>query len=134
MVEDDAGVACMLANCLQAHGFVPHVVSGGALAVAAVHGIVSAAIFSNVVLPTSVASKSVLLRAESLTCPGHVFSMQRPIPRMQAQTAPLTVTSKVCDASRPGPVRTPRRSSRSMGWVVESSFDLPDTDTGVLSR
>lgn len=51
IVEDDAGVADMLANYLQAHGFKPHVVADGALAVAAVQSIVPVAVFLDVVLP-----------------------------------------------------------------------------------
>jgi two-component system, OmpR family, response regulator BaeR len=51
IVEDDASVADMLANYLQAHGFVPHVVADGALAVAAVQSIAPAAVFLDVVLP-----------------------------------------------------------------------------------
>jgi two-component system, OmpR family, response regulator BaeR len=51
IVEDDASVADMLANYLQAHGFVPHVVSDGAFAVAAVQRIAPAAVFLDVVLP-----------------------------------------------------------------------------------
>ena len=51
IVEDDASVADMLANYLQAHGFVPHVVADGALAVAAVQNVVPVAVFLDVVLP-----------------------------------------------------------------------------------
>jgi two-component system, OmpR family, response regulator BaeR len=51
IVEDDASVADMLANYLQAHGFVPHVVSDGALAVATVQRVMPTAVFLDVVLP-----------------------------------------------------------------------------------
>jgi two-component system, OmpR family, response regulator BaeR len=51
IVEDDPKLADMLANYLQAHGFKPHVVADGALAVAAVHRIGPAVILLDVVLP-----------------------------------------------------------------------------------
>jgi two-component system, OmpR family, response regulator BaeR len=51
IVEDDPKLADMLANYLQAHGFTPHVVADGALAVAAVQSIAPAAILLDVVLP-----------------------------------------------------------------------------------
>jgi two-component system, OmpR family, response regulator BaeR len=51
IVEDDASVADMLANYLQAHGYVPHVVSDGALAVATVQRVMPTAVFLDVVLP-----------------------------------------------------------------------------------
>jgi two-component system, OmpR family, response regulator BaeR len=51
IVEDDPKLADMLANYLRAHGFTPHVVADGALAVAAVQRIAPAVILLDVVLP-----------------------------------------------------------------------------------
>jgi two-component system, OmpR family, response regulator BaeR len=51
IVEDDPKLADMLANYLQAHGFTPHVVADGALAVAAVQRIAPVAVLLDVVLP-----------------------------------------------------------------------------------
>jgi two-component system, OmpR family, response regulator BaeR len=51
IVEDDHALADMLANYIQAHGFTPHVVNDGALAVAAVERIQPEAILLDVVLP-----------------------------------------------------------------------------------
>jgi two-component system, OmpR family, response regulator BaeR len=51
IVEDDHALADMLAHYMQAHGFTPHVISDGALAVAAVERIQPAAILLDVVLP-----------------------------------------------------------------------------------
>ena len=51
IVEDDESVADMLANYLRAHGFAPHTVSNGALALAEVQRIKPVAIFLDVVLP-----------------------------------------------------------------------------------
>ncbi len=51
IVEDDPKLADMLANYLQAHGFTPHVVADGALAVATVQRVAPAAVLLDVVLP-----------------------------------------------------------------------------------
>jgi two-component system, OmpR family, response regulator BaeR len=51
IVEDERAVADMLANYMQAHGFTPHVIGDGALAVAAVQRIQPEAILLDVVLP-----------------------------------------------------------------------------------
>ncbi len=51
IVEDDHALADMLANYMQAHGFTPHVISDGALAVAAVERLQPEAILLDVVLP-----------------------------------------------------------------------------------
>jgi two-component system, OmpR family, response regulator BaeR len=51
IVEDDPKLADMLANYLQAHGFTPHVVADGALAVATVQRVAPVAVLLDVVLP-----------------------------------------------------------------------------------
>jgi two-component system, OmpR family, response regulator BaeR len=51
IIEDDHALADMLANYMQAHGFTPHVISDGALAVAAVERLQPEAILLDVVLP-----------------------------------------------------------------------------------
>jgi two-component system, OmpR family, response regulator BaeR len=51
IVEDDHALADMLAHYMQAHGFTPHVISDGALAVAAVERLQPEAILLDVVLP-----------------------------------------------------------------------------------
>jgi two-component system, OmpR family, response regulator BaeR len=51
IVEDDAALADMLANYMQAHGFAPHVIGDGALALAAVERIQPEAVLLDVVLP-----------------------------------------------------------------------------------
>jgi two-component system, OmpR family, response regulator BaeR len=51
IVEDDHALADMLANYMQAHGFTPHVISDGALAVATVERLQPEAVLLDVVLP-----------------------------------------------------------------------------------